>query len=77
MILKRLVPGEPATIQLQGTLRNGRIEGTRRVVDQKIDLSSAEGSFWHGIIHRQELDAWIRRLGCFISAGPGIRASWE
>jgi hypothetical protein len=32
------------------------------------DLSSAEGSFWHGIIHRQEPDAWnasywFRRVG--------------
>jgi hypothetical protein len=32
------------------------------------DLSSAEGSFWHGIIHRQEPDAgnaayWFRQVG--------------
>jgi hypothetical protein len=32
------------------------------------DLSSAEGSFWHGIVHRQEPDAenatyWFRRVG--------------
>jgi hypothetical protein len=32
------------------------------------DLPSAEGSFWHGIIHRQEPDAanasyWFRRVG--------------
>jgi hypothetical protein len=32
------------------------------------DLPSAEGSFWHGIVHRQEPDAenasyWFRRVG--------------
>ena len=32
------------------------------------DLSSAEGSFWHGIVHRQEPDSgnaayWFRRVG--------------
>lgn len=43
------------------------------------DISSAEGSFWHGILHRQEPDpanagCWFRRVGQH-AVFPALRAA--
>ncbi|HEX8985946.1 MAG TPA: hypothetical protein VF767_10950 [Bryobacteraceae bacterium] len=56
------------------------------------DIESAEGSFWHGIMHRQEPDAgnsayWFRRVGqhptfpalreAAVARGYPARAEWD
>lgn len=46
-------------------LRHGQFEGAHEAAQ---DLHTAEGSFWHGILHRREPDPgnaayWFRRAG--------------
>jgi hypothetical protein len=51
------------------------------------DIATIDGSFWHGIMHRQEPDAgnaayWFRQVGSHpifpaLAEGAGVKGAWD